>query len=80
VYCVIVFIAVIFAKSDSPVYNCNDTVVNWFIKEQFCNLHVWFMFIRVINPPLKKYIKSVCSIENEFGRRRESRLQENASR
>jgi hypothetical protein len=49
VYCVIVFTAVIFAKSDSPTCNCNDTVVNWFIKKQFCNLHVWFMFIRAIN-------------------------------
>jgi hypothetical protein len=46
VYCVIVFIAVIFAKSNSPTCNCNDTVVNWLIKEQFCNLHVWLMFIR----------------------------------
>jgi hypothetical protein len=45
VYCVRVFTAVIFATC-----NCNDTVVNWFIKEQFCNLHVWFMFIRAINP------------------------------
>jgi hypothetical protein len=54
VHCVIVFTAVIFAKSSPPTCNCNDTVVNWFIKEQFCNLHTWFMFIRAINPPLKK--------------------------
>jgi hypothetical protein len=51
VYCVIVFTAVIFAKSNSPICNCNDTVVNWFIKEKFCNLRVWFMFITAINPP-----------------------------
>jgi hypothetical protein len=38
VYCVIVFTVVIFAKLNSPTCNCNDTVVNWFIKEQFCNL------------------------------------------
>jgi hypothetical protein len=50
VYCVIVFTAVIFAKLDSPTCSCNDTVVNWFIKERFCNLHVWFMCIRAINP------------------------------
>jgi hypothetical protein len=39
------------------MYNGNDTVVSWFIKEQFCNLHVWFMFIRVINPPLKNTLR-----------------------
>jgi hypothetical protein len=55
-YCVIVFTAVIFAKSNSPTYNCNNTVVNWFIKEQFCNVHVWFMLIRAINPLFKKNI------------------------
>jgi hypothetical protein len=49
VYCVIVITVVIFAKLSSPTCNCNDTVVNWFIKEQFCNLHVWFMFIGAIN-------------------------------
>jgi hypothetical protein len=54
VYCVIVFTAVIFAKSNSPMCSCNDTVVNWFIREQFCNLHVWFMFIRAIYPLKKK--------------------------
>jgi hypothetical protein len=54
VYCVIVFTAVIFAKLNSPTCNCNDTVVNWFIEEQFCNLHVWFMFIRAINPFKKR--------------------------
>jgi hypothetical protein len=59
VYCVIVFTAVIFAKLNLPTGNCNDTVVNWFIKEQFCNLHVWFMFIRAMNPFffLKKMVK-----------------------
>jgi hypothetical protein len=56
VYCVIVFIAVTYAKSNSPTCNCNDTVVNWLIKEQFCNLHVRFMFIRAINTlQYKKY-------------------------
>jgi hypothetical protein len=58
VYCVLVFTAVIFAKSNSPTCNCNDTVVNWFINEKFCNLHVWFMFIRAINP-FKKHVSSM---------------------
>jgi hypothetical protein len=53
-FCVLVFTVVIFAKSNSLTCNCNDTVVNWFIKEQFCNLRVWFMFIRAINSFLKK--------------------------
>jgi hypothetical protein len=62
VYCVLVFTAVIFAKSNSPTCNCNDTFVNWFIKEQFCNLHVWFMFIRAINPlknPFKNHVSGM---------------------
>jgi hypothetical protein len=62
VYCVIVFTAVIFAKLNSPTCNCNDTVVNWFIKEQFCNLHVLFMFIRAINPIFKKVVVFVVFI------------------
>jgi hypothetical protein len=35
VYCVIVFTAVMFVKLNSPTCNCNDIVVNWFIKENF---------------------------------------------
>jgi hypothetical protein len=56
VYCVIFFTAVIFAMLNSPTCSCNDTVVNWFIKEQFCNLHVWFMYIGAISPFKNKHV------------------------